>query len=78
MLKASRETGVAAGYVTNSPSEAEERAAEGFRPGLPRPRHHRHDRGFQADEALLRRAGPVPRREGVAIGLCGLPPSLCD
>ena len=31
VLKASGETGVAAGYVTNSPSEAEERAAEGFR-----------------------------------------------
>ena len=31
VLKASNETGVAAGYVTNSPDEAEERAAQGFR-----------------------------------------------
>ena len=31
VLKASGETGVAAGYVTNSPGEAEERAAQGFR-----------------------------------------------
>ncbi|MFN0168058.1 MAG: HpcH/HpaI aldolase family protein [Bryobacteraceae bacterium] len=31
VLTASKETGVAAGYVTNSPAEAETRAAEGFR-----------------------------------------------
>ena len=31
VLKASNETGVAAGFVTNSPAEAEERAAQGFR-----------------------------------------------
>jgi 4-hydroxy-2-oxoheptanedioate aldolase len=31
VLRASQETGVAAGYVTNSPAEAEKRAAQGFR-----------------------------------------------
>jgi 2-keto-3-deoxy-L-rhamnonate aldolase RhmA len=31
VLKASKESGVAAGYVTNSPAEAEMRAAQGFR-----------------------------------------------
>jgi len=31
VLSASRATGVAAGYVTNSPAEAESRAAQGFR-----------------------------------------------
>jgi 4-hydroxy-2-oxoheptanedioate aldolase len=31
VLRASRETGVAAGYVTDSPDEAEKRAAQGFR-----------------------------------------------
>ena len=31
VLKASKESGVAAGYVTNTPEEAEKRAAQGFR-----------------------------------------------
>ena len=31
VLRASKETGVAEGYVTNNPVEAAERAAQGFR-----------------------------------------------
>ena len=61
VLKASNETGVAAGYVTNSPDEAEERAAQGFR--MVCPGHDITDliEAFQRMKRCSERLGHLPK-----------------